>query len=295
MSRTPRTIAVALHDIEPATFERCALIRDWLDDHGVDQVTLLVIPARDLHPLAERSPEMVSWLIERERGGDAIAQHGFQHLRSPRPRGAYGALRTLSGDHESEFVGLDAHETRRAVDAGWRLMKLAGIEPRGFVAPGYAYTPALRSTLGERFHWWAALLGLHRAHPALGQYATVDPLGASAQSARTEHNLLGPPIALSSAGRLRRALSPALLRAGALMPGTTLRLDLHPSDLDYPNHMLALEWVLKRSARAREAVTYEQLAFRGDGVKLSPRPPARLSADLAPPPAGCPGRNPLGL
>ena len=25
-----RTIAVALHDIEPATFERCALIRDWL-------------------------------------------------------------------------------------------------------------------------------------------------------------------------------------------------------------------------------------------------------------------------
>ena len=45
-----RTIAVALHGIEPATWERCALIRDWLDDHGVDRVTLLVIPARDLHP-----------------------------------------------------------------------------------------------------------------------------------------------------------------------------------------------------------------------------------------------------
>jgi hypothetical protein len=25
-------VAVAIHDIEPATFERCALIRDWLDD-----------------------------------------------------------------------------------------------------------------------------------------------------------------------------------------------------------------------------------------------------------------------
>jgi predicted deacetylase len=57
-----RTIAVALHDIEPATFERCALIRDWLDDHGVGRVTLLVIPARDLHPLGERSPEMAGWL-----------------------------------------------------------------------------------------------------------------------------------------------------------------------------------------------------------------------------------------
>jgi hypothetical protein len=66
---------------------------------------------------------------------------------------------------------------------------------------------------------------------------------------------------LSSTGRLRRALSPTLLRAGALLSGTTLRLDLHPSDLDDANHMLALEWVLKRSARTREAVTYEQLAF----------------------------------
>jgi hypothetical protein len=28
-------IAVALHDVEPATFERCALIRDWLADCGV--------------------------------------------------------------------------------------------------------------------------------------------------------------------------------------------------------------------------------------------------------------------
>jgi predicted deacetylase len=268
-----RTIAVALHDIEPATFERCALIRDWLDDHGVDHVTLLVIPARDLHPLAERSPEMVSWLIERERGGDAIAQHGFQHLRSPRSRGPYATLRTFNSDHESEFVGLDARETRRAVEAGWRVMKLAGIEPRGFVAPGYAYTPALRRTLGERFHWWAALLGLHRAHPASLSYAALGTqrapaLGCSADSAsELEHararDLLGPPLAVSSTGRLRRALSPTLLRAGALISGATLRLDLHPSDLDDPRHMLALEWVLKRSTRTREAVTYEQLAFAG--------------------------------
>jgi predicted deacetylase len=276
MSSTRRTIAVALHDIEPATFERCALIRDWLDDHGVDHATLLVIPARDLHPLAERSPEMVSWLIKRERGGDAIAQHGFQHLRSPLSRGPYEALRTFNVDHESEFVGLDARETRRAVDAGWRLMKLAGIEPRGFVAPGYAYTPALRRTLGERFHWWAALLGLHRVHPASTRNAAIQACGApilraAAPSAPTgderlsARDLLGPPIALSSTGRLRRTLSPVLLRAGALLSGATLRLDLHPSDLDDPNHMLALEWVLKRSTRTREAVTYEQLALAAAG------------------------------
>jgi predicted deacetylase len=256
-SAAARTIAVALHDVEPATFERCALIRDWLYDHGIDRVTMMVIPARDLHPLGERSPEMVGWLLERERAGDAIAQHGFQHLRSWRARrspsragGPYQAVRTLGAVRDSEFVGLDEQETRRAVDAGRRVLKLAGLEPRGFVAPGYAYTPALRRTLGERFQWWAELLGLHRAGCGSGALGAVGV---------AERELLGPPIALSSQGRVRRAVSPALLRAGALVSGTTLRLDLHPADLDHQRHMLALEWVLHRCARGRESVTYEQL------------------------------------
>jgi predicted deacetylase len=267
-----RTIAVAVHDIEPATFERCALIRDWLYDHGVGRATLLVIPARDLHPLAERSPEMVSWLIERERAGDAIAQHGFQHLRRAGARGALDSLRALGADGEAEFLGLDEHETRRAVDAGRRVLKLAGLEPRGFVAPGYAYTPTLRETLAERFQWWAALLGVHRAHPTRGR------------------ELLGPPIALSSAGGVRRALSPVLLRAGALVAGGTLRLDLHPADLDHPSHMLALEWVLRRSAHAREAVTYEELAA-GDAQTggAQPRAAVRAIAPLRYPPENSDG------
>lgn len=296
MSSAQLTIAVALHDIEPATFERCALIRDWLNDHGVARATLLVIPARDLHPLAERSPEMVEWLIEQERSGDAIAQHGFQHLRPQRTRGrtggAYQSLRTIGADRESEFVGLDAHETRRAVDAGRRVLKLAGIEPRGFVAPGYAYTPALRQTLSERFQWWTALLGLHRTQPAgmprvsnasHGGWASTR-LWARSNPSNRRRELLGPPIALSSAGRLRHLLSPALLRTGALASGTTLRLDLHPSDLDHPSHMLALEWVLKRAAFTREAVTYEHLAsptspehLPKEGFEEEPRLQRRLA------------------
>ena len=40
-TRPRRTIAVALHGIEPATFERCAVIRDWLDEPlaAVDDVS----------------------------------------------------------------------------------------------------------------------------------------------------------------------------------------------------------------------------------------------------------------
>jgi len=240
-----RTIAVALHGIEPATFERCAVIRDWLDDHGIHRVTLLVIPTRDLHPVGERAPEMVEWLSERRRAGDSIAQHGFQHVCSRRT-GTRHEMLALAQGHRAlgEFVGLDSLETRAAVNAGWRVLKLAGIEPDGFVAPAYAYTAALRQTLGERFRWWASLLRVHR-------------VGVPVASAAREPLL--PAWSLVAGGPFSRALSPPLVRLGSMLPTTNLRLDLHPADLLHVRRMLALEWVLQR-AQGRSPVTYAQLA-----------------------------------
>ena len=122
---------------------------------------MLVIPARDLHPVGQRAPEMVDWLQERRRDGDSIAQHGFQHERLRRAGSLGTTLSAPLGARAGEFVGLDEHEARRAVHAGWRVLKLAGIEPDGFVAPAYAYTPQLRRVLPQRFRWWASLLRLH--------------------------------------------------------------------------------------------------------------------------------------
>jgi predicted deacetylase len=260
---TRNTIAVALHGIEPATFQRCAVMRDWLDDHGVDRVTLLVIPARDLHPVGERSPAMVDWLGERRRAGDSIAQHGFQHVRQSHRAGQRGLRLRMPGQRPGEFVGLDGGETRRALHAGWRLLKLAGIEPDGFVAPSYAYTATLRQALGHRFEWWAGLL---RVHPTVGE----DRRDTGAASA----GRLAPAWRLTAHGPLGRVLSPPLVRAGSLLPTQTLRLDLHPDDLRHPRHMLALEWVLSRCGSRRTAVTYRQLA----GGRHAPAVPMRSGA-----------------
>jgi hypothetical protein len=257
------TIAVALHEVEPATFERCARIRDWLDDHGVDRVTLLVIPARDLHPFGERSPEMIQWLAERRRRGDSIAQHGFQHERLRRPDWTQ-RLRAPAMGHQraAEFVGLDGPDTRRAVEAGWRVLKLAGMEPDGFVAPAYAYTRELRTTLttegrlSVRFRWWAGLLRMHSA--LTGHTSSRTNSGGSSASAH--HRLLAPAWDVGSEGAVRRALAPSLIRAGSLVQGRTLRLDLHPADLDRPRHMMALERVLSRAGKRRTAITYDELA-----------------------------------
>ncbi|MGA2454671.1 MAG: DUF2334 domain-containing protein [Solirubrobacteraceae bacterium] len=286
------TIAVALHGIEPATFERCAVIRDWLDDHGIDRVTLLVIPARDLHPVGERSPEMVEWLCERRRAGDSIAQHGFQHVRARSGGSARRLLARAHGQRDGEFVGLDCEETRRAVHAGWRVLKLAGIEPDGFVAPAYAYTPALRQMLSLKFSWWAGLL---RVHSAQRQFET-DAHGRFPGPGRTVEELdrtrtvgqLAPAWSLAGTGPLSRVFSPSLVRAGSLLPTSTLRLDLHPADLQLPRHMMALEWVLARSGPRRTAVTYRELA----GVR-APTIHARLGAAQPLPAVNIDGSNDL--
>lgn len=247
----PKCIAVALHDVEPATFTRCALIRDWLSDHDVDRVTMLVTPAPDLHHFDDRSPELATWLASCLASGDAIAQHGFHHGSSRAERGRDLGARRVDA-HAAEFAGLTERETRRAVSAGRRVLKLAGIEPRGFVAPGYHYTDALCRALAGRFDWWAGSRGLECADRG---------------------EIRARAMRLDGGGWLSRAVGPARLRWSAVRCGPTLRLDIHPHDLDDPRHMLALEGVLRRVGNTRRAVTYDELVAVGES-NPGPRPVA---------------------
>jgi predicted deacetylase len=227
-------VAVALHDVQPATFERSALIRDWLYDLGVEKVTLLVIPAPELHPFFQRSPELAAWLLDRRDGGDAIAMHGLQHRRTRPPHPLARPVREFQGGEATEFPGLDEEATVACLDAGRSVMEIAGVPPRGFVAPGYAYTGALREHLQDRFDWWATLFGVR---PRAG---------------------VAPALCLGTSTAFKRATSPALLRAGAALSGRLLRIDLHPADFEHPSHVHAVEAVLRR-AHKRTAVTYDDL------------------------------------
>ena len=230
-----KQLAVALHDVEPATFNRCALIRDWLEDLGVERLTLLVIPAPQLHPFTARSPELANWLLDRRDAGDAIAQHGLQHRRTRRPAPLTRTVRGWQGGQAAEYPGLDEDATAASVDTGRKVLVDAGLEPRGFVAPGYAYTSALRHHLSTHYDWWATLFTLR-----------------SARTARA------PALCLGTSDAFKRATSPALIRAGAAMSGNLLRLDLHPADFDHAGHVRAVEHVLQK-AHGREAVTYDDL------------------------------------
>jgi predicted deacetylase len=238
-----RVRAVALHDVEPATFSRCVEIRDWLFERGVRRVTLLVIPAADLHSFARRSPELRDWVARWVDAGDCVAQHGMRHLRTRRAGLARSALAWLQGGPAAEFVGLDDAATRKRVEAGHAILAEAGFAPRGFVAPAYAYTPPLRRELEERFDWYADL-------------GRVFVRGAPPRVA--------PAFCLGTSGVIRRPLSPLAARASALASRDLMRIDIHPADFDHPGHVRALGAVIQRT-RDLDTVVYDELVASRPG------------------------------
>ncbi|MHA4875751.1 hypothetical protein, partial [Enterococcus faecium] len=72
-----------------------------------------------------------------------------------------------------------------------RLLHEIELEPRGFVAPGYAYTRALRGVLSPRYDWFAELRCVRTA----------------------SQRVRAPALCLGSSTPLKRSLSPPLVRA----------------------------------------------------------------------------------
>lgn len=229
------TLLVCLHDVEPATLARCAEIRDWLGDRGVDHMTLLAIPHGDGGPL-DHAGECARWLRERVIAGDAVAQHGMHHRRSRRAGPVRGWIADRQGGDAAEFVGLTDLETTAAIDRGHELLTAAGLRPRGFVAPAYAYTHGLRRHLTQRFAWYAGLITIH-----------------------APRRLTAPAHGLGTSTAFKRATSPTMLRLGARLPGSVLRIDVHPADFDHSRHVRALDAALRLRTETI-AMTYDQFA-----------------------------------
>jgi uncharacterized protein len=233
--RAPNVLAVAVHDVEPRSFARVRQIREWLLEREVERVTLLVIPAADLHPIGSRAPALAAWLRCRVARGDAVAQHGLAHRAHARARWPRRVIAGWQGGDAAEFPGLSRDDTIRRVRAGRRILKEIELDPAGFVAPGYAYTRALKDELRETFDWFADLRAIHAGEA-----------------------IRSPALCLGSSTPLKRALSPAAVRAAAHARGRVMRIDVHPADFDLPGHVATLDTLLERAA-GRDAVTYDEL------------------------------------
>ena len=194
-------------------------------------MTLLVIPAPRLHPFTGPLAGAGDWLLDRARRrrrrspSTGCSTGARARRRCPPARCGAGRAATPPSSRAST-----PSATVAGVEAGRRI--LAARRP--------AAARLRRARL--RLHRRAARAPRRRA--STGGRRCSRLRGRAPRRAR-------PRSCLGTSSALKRAASPALVRAGAALSGRLLRLDLHPADFDHPRHVLALEHVLQR-ARERD-------------------------------------------
>jgi len=243
-SERRRLLCVSLHDVAPATLQDCRRTLAFLDSRRIGPVALLVVP--DYHGLgrADRDERFCDFLRTRARRGDEIVLHGYFH-RDPADQlcGVRDWLeRRIYTDREGEFARLDSNVARARLLRGLAVLRSAGWQPSGFVAPAWLMSPGTRD----------ALEGL-----PLQYYATRDSVCLLAG----ERHVTAPSLVMSTRALWRRVLCAPWnhVLLGRHLDAPVLRAALHPSDLRYRG-IEALWSRLLRQVSSRKVVTEGDLA-----------------------------------
>lgn len=236
----PPALAVVLHDVAPATWSHCELIRKRLSALSPKlPVTLLVVPhyhGEPPEPLFER------WLDVVLAHGDELALHGYTHRDPGRPRDWFDhVLRRWYTAGEGEFAALGQAEARQRLRAGMAWFLQHGWPISGFVAPAW-----LLSDGG-----WRALEELGFRYTCTLTRLVALPSRASLRSAS---------IVYSTRSAWRRSLSPIFNRARAWQARKQplLRFEVHPADAEHPALLDAWLGQLQEALATRRPVTLGQ-------------------------------------
>jgi uncharacterized protein len=237
-------LCVSLHDVAPATLQDCRNALAFLDSLRIGPVALLVVP--DYHGLgrADRDERFCDFLRARARRGDEIVLHGYFH-RDPADQlcGVRDWLeRRIYTDREGEFARLDSNVARARLLRGLAVLRSAGWQPSGFVAPAWLMSPGTRDALENL---------------PLRYYATRDSVCLLAG----ERHITAPSLVMSTRATWRRVLCAPWnhVLLGRHLDAPVLRAALHPSDLRYRG-IEALWGRLLRQVSSREVVTEGELA-----------------------------------
>jgi len=241
-----RRVLVSVHDVTPRHFERLRTIDLLLGKHGLaGRYSALIVP-NFWHewPLADH-PEFLSWLRRALDDGVEPVLHGYFHVDESEHRSAWDRLRgrTMTAS-EGEFLGLSKEAARARIVAGQRLLHdHLGTAPQVFIAPAWLYSPGTHEALTD--------LGLAVAEDHLRVWSPA----TGATLAR------GPVLSYASRTRARIAASWLWSRASTALlgPMPTLRLAIHPHDLDVPTLERELDRALATLLRERTPILYRDL------------------------------------
>lgn len=226
-------VHVSIHDVSPAWAREVGMALDLAHTFGV-KPALLVVP--DFHgkaPLLDH-PSYCAELRALEKDGHEIYLHGYyhrarsweEHAKAHRRAdaadrgGALGRARyafrqkVVSGG-EAEFADVSLEEGRTRLEAGEHVLREAGLDIRGFVAPAWSMQPWMLDLLGERGYAFCED-HLRVYQPRTGK---VRPSLVLNYASRTKGRLLSS-VAYCRIARPARRVLPA-------------RIAIHPADMRF--------------------------------------------------------------
>ena len=233
---------VSLHDITPAREQEARTLLSLCESCGITRGTLLVVPNfHGQYPL--RQHPLAQWLQTLARNGWEIALHGQEHLMSEPTR--LTLLQRLIAHHytdrEGEFFLLSGEDARRRLTQGLAMLKECGLQPSGFVAPAWLMSRETVQVLAQLPLSFATTLD--RVYDLKNGRRRFAPVQAF--SSRSPDRILASAVSGWLAGYLWKGLP-------------FVRVALHPSDLASPLIMRTAERLLRRLARQRACLLFEE-------------------------------------
>jgi uncharacterized protein len=139
-------LVVAIHDVAPEYLDDVRYLLERLDKAAIRPRVLKVVPEH-----LRASPDLIALLREEQGEGSEIVLHGFSHQSHGRFRGPWSSLlrAMIFAPQAAEFLTITPTEMELRLRAGREILASAGLEVRGFCAPGWLESPDLRAMLGR--------------------------------------------------------------------------------------------------------------------------------------------------
>lgn len=241
-----KQLLLSIHDVTPAHSERIARLEAMIAGAtgGVATCAMLVVP--DFHGRAPIAGDRAfqAWLRSRADAGVEMLLHGWFHRDRSQHSGAaaWKAKHMTAG--EGEFLGLSRADATRSLRDGRALLEdILGRAVTGFVAPAWLYGEGARAALADE-GFAAAEDHMRVWSPATGAVLAKGPVVSYASRSR---------------GRILSSLAWSRVATSALARMRTVRLALHPHDVDVPA-------LTRESRRAIQAFLIDRHLGRYDSL-----------------------------
>jgi predicted deacetylase len=249
-----KSLVVSLHDVSPLTRTLCEEILAQLQQLGIRQTSLLVIPNHHQRAPVTGDSAFRRWLVQKVEAGHEPVLHGYFHQRQKRSTDSFlASLKTqIYTGGEGEFFDLTTEEASIRVQRGLKDLSFLPRKVVGFIAPAWLLGANAEMAIRELGFLYTTRLGRVQTFSGLP-------------------DLRSQSLVWSTRARWRALASLAWNRCLALRVARAplIRIGIHPPDLENPVVWQQVQRLANAASRGRDCVSYEKF------VEIFSRPPHR--------------------